>query len=178
MLVKVGLGLKSSSQPGSGHCREELPLPSSPSSLLSPADANRRAVVGKNRISSTRSVFLCGQITILFFPVPILYTLHTRRHSCVNSKLCRLWKLAILLISRGEFCSWTMHTEAVIPLTGLSFNTVCMFLAETTSWPSLQYLLIDAFNGQSRSHISSPACGLIIVPHKFDSLAMSELSQG
>ena len=85
---------------------------------------NQAQGIGKNRISSTRSVFFCGQITILFFPVPILYTLHTRRPSCVNSKLCRLLILAILLISRGEFCSWTMHTEAVTPLTGLSFNAV------------------------------------------------------
>ena len=40
-----------------------------------------------------------------------------------------------------------MHTDAVVPLTGLSFNAVCMFLAETKVWLSLQYLLIDAFIG-------------------------------
>ena len=43
-----------------------------------------------------------------------------------------------------------MHTDAVVLLTGLSFNAV---LAETTSWLSLQYLLIDAFNGAESYHI-------------------------
>ena len=53
-----------------------------------------------------------------------------------------------------------MYTDAVFPLTGLSFNAVCMFLAETKLWLSLQYLLIDAFNGHRfLSHISFPACG-------------------
>ena len=100
--------------------------------------------MGKNGISSTRSVFFCGQIAILFheinFPGPKLNALHTCKPSCVNSKWCRLLKLAILSISRVEFCSWTMHTDAVVPLTCLSFNAVYMFLAETTPWPSLQYL--------------------------------------
>ena len=54
-----------------------------------------------------------------------------------------------------------MHIDAVVPLTGLSFNAVCMFFAETTLWLSLQYLLIDAFNGHRfLSHIFFPACGL------------------
>ena len=120
--------------------------------------------MGKNGISSQRSVFFCGQIAILFheinFPGPTLNALHTCKPSCVNSKWCRLLKLAILSISRVEFCSWTMHTDAVVPRTCLSFNAVYMFLAETTPWPSLQYLLIDAFNGNRiLSPISFPACG-------------------
>ena len=83
-----------------------------------------------------------------------------RKPYCVNSTLCKLLKLAILLISRVEFCSWTMHTDPVVPLTGLFFNVLCMSLAETTSWPSLQYLLIDVIDGHRiLSHISFPACG-------------------
>ena len=72
-----------------------------------------------------------------------------------------------------------MHTDAVVPLTGLSFNAVWMSLAETTSCLSLQYLLIDAFNEHrilSSAHIFSSLRLRIIVPHEFDSLAMSELS--
>ena len=119
--------------------------------------------LGLQQISSTRSVFFCGQITILFyginFPGPTLNALQTRRPSCVNSKLCKLLKLVILLISRVEFFSWTMHTDAVVPLTGLSFNALYMSQAETTSWPSLQYLLIDALTDTKSCHISFPACG-------------------
>ena len=104
-----------------------------------------------------RSVFFCGQIAIL---IP-LYKPPRRRPPCVNSKLCKLLKLAILLISSVEFCSWTMHTDAVVLLTGLSFSAVWMSLAETASWLSLQYLLIDAFIWHRiLSQISFPACGL------------------
>ena len=90
----------------------------------------------------------------------------------------KLLKLAILLIYRVELFSWTMHTAAVVPLTGLSFNAVCMFLAETTLWLSLQYLLTDACNGHRfLSHIFfQPVVKNRIVPHEFDSLAISELS--
>ena len=97
--------------------------------------------------------FFCEKIAILISL--------NKLSSCVNSKLCKLLKLAILLIYTVEFCSWTMHTDAVVPLTGLSFNAVCMFLAETTLWLSLQYLLIDSLNGHRfLSHIFFPACGL------------------
>ena len=136
----------------------------SPATLLSPADAIRRVVVGKKRnLLHEFRLFLC-QITILFhginFPRPASNAFRMRKPYCVNSKLCKLLKLAILLISRVEFCSWTMHTDPVVPLTGLFFNVLCMSLAETTSWPSLQYLLIDVIDGHRiLSHISFPACG-------------------
>ena len=51
------------------------------------------------------------------FPGPTLSALRTRRSYFVNSKLCKSLKLAILLISRDEFYSWTMHIDAVVPLT-------------------------------------------------------------
>ena len=91
--------------------------------------------MGKNGISSTRSVFFCGQIAILFheinFPGPTLNALHTCKPSCVNSKWCRLLKLAILSISRVEFCSWTMHTDAVVPWhVSLSMRYTCFWLKQ------------------------------------------------
>ena len=71
-----------------------------------------------------------------------------------------------------------MHTAAVVPLTGLSFNAVCMFLAETTLWLSLQYLLIDALTDTDScyTYFFQPVAKNRIVPHEFDSLAISELS--
>ena len=98
------------------------------------------------------------------FPGPTLSALRTRRSYFVNSKLCKSLKLAILLISRDKFCSWTMHIDAVVPLSCPLWMryAVCGMRssAETTAWPPLQYLLINVIDGHRiLSHISFPACG-------------------
>ena len=70
-----------------------------------------------------------------------------------------------------------MHTDAVVSLTGLSFNAVWMSLVETISCLSLWYLLIDAFNGHrilSSTHVFSCLWLRMIVPHELDSVAMSD----
>ena len=114
MEVKFGLGyLIFIATTGSRNSWEPSPLPLS-LPFLSPVDANRRALVRENGISSTSSVFLCGIITILFrginLPDPTWNAFHTCRSRFVNWKLCRLcMKLAILLISRDELYSDYAH---------------------------------------------------------------------
>ena len=73
-----------------------------------------------------------------------------------------------------------MHTDAVVPLTGLSFNAVCMSLAEITLWLSLHDLLIDTLTDTDTCHtyFFQPVAKNRMIPHNFDFLAMPRLSLG
>ena len=81
------------------------------------------------------SVFFCGQIAILFheinFPGPTLNALHTCKPSCVNSKWCRLLKLAILSISRvSSVPGLCTLTPSFLWLVSLSMRYTCFWLKQ------------------------------------------------
>ena len=93
-------------------------------------------------------------------PGPIWNAFHTLSPSCWYEKSCIALNCKIFVISKSFLASFTKHTAAVYPRTGLSFSTVCISLAVRTSWPSLQNLLMVPFKGHSiLSHTSFPDRG-------------------